>query len=465
MKPSVADHLVAAALDSEGLELFSNDHDGYASITVDGHRETWPIRATTFRRWLSGLLFETHGKTPGGQALTDALGVLEGIAVFKGAEERVHLRLAEHAGALWLDLGDAAWRAVRIAPGGWDVISKPPVRFRRPRGLLPLPDPEAGGTLSDLRDFVNADGDDWILLQAWLVGALHPRGPYPTLVVTGEQGSCKSTLARVARALTDPNEAPLRREPREARDLVVAARNGWVVAFDNVSRLSQELSDDLARLATGAGFGARQLYTDLEETIVHVARPAILNGIEEFVTRGDLLDRSVILNLRPIERYRDEQLFWSDFEAARPALLDAVATALVAHDDVPAPNVRMADFARWVAAAEPALDCESGVFMSAYRENRAGAVHLILEASIVASPVQKLVEIDDFEGTAAELLTRLADHVDEETRKQRSWPKRPHTLGGQLKRIAPALRRVGIVVEHDRDRSRRIIRITKVAGL
>ena len=91
-------------------------------------------------------------------------------------------------------------------------------------------------------------------------------------------------------------------------------------------------------------------------------------------------------------------------------------------------------------------------------------MHLILEASIIAGPVQKLVEVNDFEGTAAELLTRLADYADDETRKQRAWPKRPTTLGGQLKRIAPALRRVGIVVEYDRDRARRNIRITKVAG-
>ena len=217
MKPSIADHIVAAALESDGLELFSNDHDGYASITIDGHRETWPVRSTMFRRWLSGLLFETHGKTPGGQALMDALGVLEGIAVFKGAEDKVHLRFAEYAGALWLDLGDPAWRAVRIVSGSWGVVDKPPVRFRRPRGMLSLPDPEQGGSLSDLRDYVNADDADWILFQSWLVGALHPRGPYPLLVITGEQGSCKITAARVARALTDPNAAPLRREPREGR--------------------------------------------------------------------------------------------------------------------------------------------------------------------------------------------------------------------------------------------------------
>lgn len=468
MKPSVADMLIAAVLDSEGFELFHNDVDGYASIAVDDHRETWPVRSATFRRWASRLLFETVGKTPGSQAVQDALSVLDGIALFDGPEHRVHLRLAEHNDALWLDLGDAEWRAVRIVPGGWDVVSEPPVRFRRPRGMLGLPDPIPGGTLDGLREYCNVTDDDWLLFQGYMIGALHPRGPYPVLVVSGEQGSAKSTLARLARSLIDPNEAPLRREPREARDLIVAARNSWIVAFDNVSRLSQELSDDLARLATGAGFGARTLYTDLEETIVHVARPAIMNGIEDFVTRGDLLDRSLILSLQPVEHYRDELEFWAMFEEARPAmlgaLLDAVATALTRHESTATPNVRMADFARWVCAAEPALDGQEGDFMRAYRANRAGAVQLVLEASIIAAPVLAIADSPGFEGTASMLLSKLGELVDEEVRRDRSWPKRPHVLGGQLKRIAPALRRVGVAVEWERDRTKRIVKIKRIDG-
>ena len=211
--------------------------------------------------------------TPGGQALTDALGVLEGVALYDGAEHGVHIRVAEHDGCVYIDLANASWEAVRVHAAGWEIVSAPPVRFRRPRGMLALPAPALGGQLADVRPFANVTDSDWPLLIGWLVGALRPRGPYPVLLIHGEQGSAKSTLVRVCRSLLDPNEAPVRREPREGRDLIVAARNGHVVAFDNVgSKLSSELSDDLARLATGTGFGARQLYTDLDEVIVHVAR-------------------------------------------------------------------------------------------------------------------------------------------------------------------------------------------------
>ncbi len=120
------------------------------------------------------------------------------------------------------------------------------------------------------------------------------------LVLHGEQGSAKSTLVRILRALIDPNTAALRAAPRDERDLVIAARNSWCLALDNLSHLPDWLSDALCRLATGSGFATRELYTDAEETIFAAQRPIVLNGIEELATRGDLLDRALLLYLPAI---------------------------------------------------------------------------------------------------------------------------------------------------------------------
>jgi hypothetical protein len=455
MKPSQATLLVELASTTEGLDLFhSANGDAHALIPQGTHRECWPVRSTAFRRWLQRLYFEQAGSAPGGQAMQDALGVLEGFALFRGEEHEVHVRLAGHGDGIYLDLADEYWQAVEITAEGWEVVADPPVRFRRPRGMLPLAYPEAGGKLKQLRRFVNVDDADWPLYVGWLVGTLRSRGPYAILLVHGEQGSAKSTLVRVSRALVDPNEAPVRREPKNGHDLIVAARNGLLVCFDNVSTLPLELSDDLARLATGSGFGARQLYTDLEEVIVHVARPIALNGIEEVATKGDVLDRSIVLMLPSIESYEDEDSFWADFQQQHPeilgALLDATSLALANLDSTPVPNIRMADFARWVSAAEPALGFEDGLtFSHAYVMNRAGAVAVTLESSPLTTPVTLIANIG-FEGTATELLDRLSGLVSEEIRKQREWPKRPHTLSGRLRRLAPALRRVGIDIQFDR---------------
>ena len=101
-----------------------------------------------------------------------------------------------------------------------------------------MPQPVKGGDVRQLRRFVNvSSGDDWVLLLSWLIAALRPASPYPVLVLHGEQGSAKSTLARLLRALVDPNVASARSEPRDPRDLMIAANNGWIVNLDNLSHL------------------------------------------------------------------------------------------------------------------------------------------------------------------------------------------------------------------------------------
>jgi hypothetical protein len=101
----------------------------------------------------------------------------------------------------------------------------------------------------------------------------------------------------VARRLIDPNGAPLRSEPREIRDIMIAATNGWIVAYDNLSRLPDWLSDALCRLSTGGGFSTRELCSDTDEVLFEAQRPVALNGIEELATRADLLDRAVLVYL------------------------------------------------------------------------------------------------------------------------------------------------------------------------
>ena len=194
---------------------------------------------------------------------------------------------------------------VEINATGWRVVDKPPVRFRRPAGMLALPAPVAGGSVEALRSFLNVRSDsDFVLVVACVLAFLRNRGPYPVIVLSGEQGSAKSTFSAILRALVDPNLAPLRALPREDRDLFIAANNGHVLAFDNVSGLPAWLCDTLCRLATGGGFATRQLCTDRDEVLFNDSRPVILNGIENIVTRPVLADRALLLTLEAIPEER-----------------------------------------------------------------------------------------------------------------------------------------------------------------
>jgi hypothetical protein len=364
-------------------------------------------------------------------------------------------RVAEHDGRIYLDLADKEWRAVQIGPDGWQVVTSPPVRFRRAAGMLPLPVPQRGGSIESLTAFLNLPTpDEFVLVVAWLLAALQQGGTYPLLVIAGEQGSAKTMLTKILRALIDPNAAPSRAPPREERDLMIAANNGHILAFDNLSGLPCWLSDALCRLATGGSFAIRQLYTDSDEVLFQAARPAMLNGIEDIVGRSDLADRAIFLTLEPIsdERRRTERQLWREFEAMRPrilgSLLDAVAHGLKRVSSVRLKRVpRMADFALWSTTCETAF-WPPGTFLRAYNANRPAAIEGVIEADPVASLVREVMAIrTTWAGRASDLLRAGEDVLDGTV----GWPKNPRALAGRLRRCQTFLRSVGIDIAFTRE--------------
>lgn len=129
----------------------------------------------------------------------------------------------------------------------------------------------------------------------------------------------------------------------------------------------------------------------------------------------------------------------------------------------------MADFARWVVAAEEALPWAPGEFMAAYDSHRAAAVELALEADPVASAVRQFMGgqgAREWQGTASELRERLAHVVGEQVARSRSWPASAQALSNRLRRVAPHLRAAGIEVDWSREAgsgSRRLI-VLRVEG-
>jgi hypothetical protein len=227
----------------------ASDGTGFADLIVDGHRETWPLRSKRFRAWLRQQYYERTWDAPSPAALNTALNVIEAQAQFDGPQRNVSVRVAEQDGLIYLDLADEFWRCVEISANGWRIAEDPPVRFRRSAGMQPLPLPLRGGSIEALAPFLNlASENDFVLVVAWLLGALRAGGPYPVLAMAGEQGSAKTVLSKLLRALIDPSVAPARALPRDERELFIAASHSHVLAFDNLSGLPLWLSDTLCRL-------------------------------------------------------------------------------------------------------------------------------------------------------------------------------------------------------------------------
>lgn len=443
------------------------DHTAHATVEVDGHLESFVVRTNAYRRHLLKIYGTRYQQviaeggtkitipgSPSATALTDALNSIEAIAG-TGPEKVPAVRVGEHEGRVVIDLGTVDWSAVVIGPEGWEVVAHPPVPFIRPTGLRPLPVPVKGGRIAELRPFLNIGSDeDFRLAVAWIVACLKRDGPFPVMVVNGEQGAAKSTFCRVLRRLIDPNTADLRSPPKDERDALLAARNGWVLGYDNLSYIDGEQSDWFCRIATGGGFATRALYTNNEEVLIDVCRPVLLNGIPALASRPDLADRAVALTLPAMtaEARRPQGAFWAAFDAAESrilgALFDGVSMALRNRPTVTLARLpRMADFALWAAAAFPAFGWKPDQFVDAYETNRAQGVAEAVEADPMASAVLEIMtDRDAWIGTATALLSEINGKVTPEVSRDKTWPKDGIRLSNRLRRVAPALRALGIEI-------------------
>ena len=469
-QPPKRDALLAALEDADLWH--SPEKIPYATFTVRGHLENWRIESAAFQRWAAGRFYRATGGVPASQMLADTLRVLCVRALEDGPCHRTFLRTGWDGSACWLDLGDPDWRAVRITAYGWQVVNHPPVKFIRSDTMTALPEPEAGHLIEEFRGFVNADEDDYRLIVAWLVAALWGRArTYPVLALGGEQGSGKSTMARLLRTLVDPSAVSALALPKDERDLFVQAMSGHVLSFDNVSKVEAWFSDAVCRLATGSGFLTRKLHSDAEPFWFQGSRPVLLNGIPSLTDRADLAERALTVRLKRIDEAsrQSEDDFWADWERVLPgllgALLDALSSAVRRYDQTRLDRApRMADFARLMAACEPGLGWETGDFMDAYTANRRATTEGAFEADPVAVAILKFVSDEHptsgWEGTATELLGHLNRVVPEDLRRSRFWPAKPNALGNAVDRAAPLLRHKGIHVTKRNTGSQRLIILT-----
>ena len=423
----------------------------------------------SLRAELSLAHYQNHRKAAPQQALADALLVLEGMAEDQDPAQ-VHLRVAKANGAVWLDLGDAAETAIRINQNSWDVVrSGVPVLFRRTGLTGVMPEPKPAGEKNDENDVkygqsqedpdpfallwrhLNVAPADRPLVLAWLIAAIiNPEIAHAILAVFGEQGTGKSTASKRIVALVDPSPAPLRKPPRDPESWVTAAQGSWVVGLDNLSQVPDWLSDSLCRTATGDGDVRRALYTDAGLAVFAFRRCVLLNGIDVGALRGDLADRLLKINLDRIEEdaRAEETELDRQWAADYPIILGSLLT--LAGDTIArlpsvrlAKKPRMADFALILAAIDQ-LRGTDGLTRFAEQARTMAEDSLSSEPFIAAMDEAQV----EFEGTAAELLTKVTPDLDR-WRPPKGWPKDPRAVTSLLKRNAPALRKAGWIVEDE----------------
>lgn len=431
-------------------------------MVVDGRQECWELNGR-FARWVRMMAAVTHDFHVSENTAKEFVSLIASKAEYEGNIEPVFTRFGHKDGKLYLDLVTKSREVVEISSEGWKVIKDCPINFLRFGAMNPLPYPVAGGSLDELRPFLNAREDhDWILMTSWLVSSFMPTGigAKPLLMMKGIKGSWKTTTATILKKVLDPTSSKGRMLPSGVRELAIACMRSGIPSFDNLSGMTAELSDALCQIASGIDQSWRKHYEDGDEYIISAHRAVILNGIDDIATRPDLLDRGINLSLEVIADSRlTEEEVYQGFDQAHPrilgALLDVISAGLKHAGPVKLQrDVRMIDFAKWAIACEYGMPWERGRFIRIYTQQRnqdsLDSVESDLFACAIRSLAQGYTDGKSWEGPASELFTLLEQYkpLDHEERRKH-WPTSPRTVRNWVRRVQPILAAVDVQVNPD----------------
>ena len=462
------DRLIGYALENLGEGALFVDQHGDPHALIDG--SPVPLNSRCYS-WLRRLMWEREQRAVNGEYLRTAAGTLAAQAEFAGEAKELHTRAAWHEGALYYELRPG--KVVRVGEGGWTFEARPPVLFRRYPNLKPLPDPEAGGSLDSLFSLVNLKTErDRRLFTAYAVTVPLPHVGRPILSASGPMGSGKTTAGRSVKRLWDPT-APetVRYDPH---DFLQKAAHCYMPMLDNLSALPDSAADTLCRLVTGEADSKRKLYTDDEDVIIELRRAVILNGINAPTDRGDVLDRSLVVELEriPDKERRTEEEMWAVFERGHPALLgaafDTLAKTIARKLSLKlSRRPRLADWGEYAASAYEVMGWGAETFLSDWDEVVKVQNRATLDGSPVAQAVIRLMqERNAYEGTSTELhkkLETVAEDIGVSVARDKAWPKSARWLWRRIQEVVPLLVASGIEATRSEEKRGTVIALRKTS--
>ncbi|MFW6047422.1 MAG: hypothetical protein ACOCP4_06540 [Candidatus Woesearchaeota archaeon] len=177
-----------------------------------------------------------------------------------------------------------------------------------------------------------------------------------------------------------------------------------------------------------------------------------MNGINLVVSEPDLIDRSIIFEMKRIKNYIEDNTLWNNFKGDKPAILGGMFKALAAarkiYPEVELKQVgRMADFTKWGYAIAKAIDRGGEEFVDAYLRNKGQSNQEILESNPLAAAVIKMMHgVDKKEAMYSKMLNELNKVAREDSINTHSdlWPASPSALSRRLKEIKSNLEEIGI---------------------
>lgn len=421
--------------------------------------------------------FLSTGDIPGPQVLSSALTALS--ALTREAEvHEVYVRMARQGTTTYLDLGRPGGEYVEIRPGGWRVFypsrgdAPCPALFTRSATTNALPIPERGGSRDELARLLalSPRDDRFRIAWGWLAAQVLPDTARPMIYFLGSQGSGKTTRGLILANILEPQGelgSVLKRSERENNPV---AKANFILTADNMTKMSEDVSNWLCSLVTGHRVVERKLYTNAETIAYSLKRTGIFTGkVKPAGLESDAEERMIFLEFErmTLDRIVADDDLLADMREHRPAilgaLLDDMAAALALLPSITTPDTRgyrFVNFAK-VFAALDRID-SPGYVDALVTEATEALTERVFEApDLVALLRAVAAQGGTWEGTAAQLLDAMRPWTPEDAGRANGpwWPASANQLGTRLRNQQVALGLAGMAVEFQRRNARRVIRI------
>ncbi|MCL4337498.1 MAG: hypothetical protein M1129_04235 [Candidatus Thermoplasmatota archaeon] len=447
-------------------EFFTDQYENPMALAESG--EVVPIQSKKFENILSRRYYAEKDKVLSTQRIGNIVRIFE-MSAFDGPKHGLDVRIAGNGKEIYIDPGNSSYNVVKITPGKIEIVYPEVPRHRRYRGTLPMKI-DFSGTLGDLELLAGqwkfSEHKDHMLFMVSRGAALVPGKPNPILTVSGDNGSGKSNLTLLAKAMIDPsimNSSSIKAGKDD--ELTQALAHNYSVNFDNVTiQLRDEPVDILVRASGGDTLTKRALYTNDDDFFLTFLRDIVMNGINKPSNRGDFADRNLAFYLlRPSGDERKTVKELSEtldnlVPKARGALIKAVARAMLIVDNVETELKgylpRLADFTVWAEAISRSLGFGRNEFLVAYLEKIWGATLDVITSNTVAMLLtQFMSQQDSWEGSATGLFNSLSELAG-----PLRFPKSPNSLVREIHELRATLEQAGLKFEdiNDGERTKRI---------
>lgn len=366
-----------------------------------------------------------------------------------------------------IDLGNGNF--VLIGNGSWELAQKTNLSYWRPPTFKVLPNPVQMSPNEFVKLFTKylnlANPEEYLLLLPALIKVMVVNsGDNVIIILSGGQGSGKTTTANFLKNLTDPADNNVLFPPKKIDDILASSQGCRFLVFDNLSYINSDMSDALCVICTGGSFSKRALFTDDIQKLYKLDNNLMLTGIGEVATRPDLLDRAVIISMAAISssETRAQSEIAKDFEQDYANLFGGLVVlaskVLEVLDSVQTRGLpRMTEYSRFGIAVEKSLGLEDGTFLRVYQRNLMMRAEVSFDQDSLCTAIMDLLtkpssqiirnseelRPGEFKGTLQELYVKLTKSKKTLLRGYSSMQQ----FGKHLDRIKPLLGKNGIGFE------------------